>query len=199
MIHSQPFVDKLPIELTVLVGLFESICNFNDLCGVNQVDSSVSTNLTRMILGMETIFLDLLSLSSLDKLCPDNSRIGCVDCGYGRPSVRPRVPHPATYYSSTPRMRDPAVARWQAHLHGLATPIRELSGLEEVMGRGLCLMIRLRRSTTAETTIIPRSLKAPKRTDSITSRHPLCPTLLLSSKGYQKETGVAVSISSARI
>ena len=81
MIHSQPFVDKLPIELTVLVGLFESICNFNDLCGVNQVDSSVSTNLTRMILGMETIFLDLLSLSSLDKLCPDNSRIGCVDCG----------------------------------------------------------------------------------------------------------------------
>jgi hypothetical protein len=27
-------------------------------------------------------------------------------------------------------MRDPAVARWQAHLHGLATPIRELSGLE---------------------------------------------------------------------
>lgn len=70
---------------------------------------------------------------------------------------------------------------------------------EKVMGRGLCLMIRLRRSTTAETTIIPRSLKAPKRTDSITSRHPLCPTLLLSSKGYQKETGVAVSISSARI
>ena len=67
MIHSRPFVDKLPIELTVLVGLFESICNFNDLCGVNQVDSSVSTNLTRMILGMEAIFLDLLSLSSLDK------------------------------------------------------------------------------------------------------------------------------------
>ena len=28
-------------------------------------------------------------------------------------------------------MRDPAVARWQAHLHGLATPIRELSGLTE--------------------------------------------------------------------
>jgi hypothetical protein len=53
-------------------------------------------------------------------------------------------------------------------------------------------MSRLRRSTTAETTIIPRSLKAPKRTDSITSRHPLCPTLLLSSKGYQKPTSPRV-------
>ena len=62
--------------------------------------------------------------------CPDNSRVGCSDRGYGRPSGRPRVSHPATYYSSTPRMRDPAVARWQAHLHGLATPSRELSGLD---------------------------------------------------------------------
>ena len=70
---------------------------------------------------------------------------------------------------------------------------------EEVMGMGLCLMIRLRRSTTAEIAIIPRSLKAPKRTDSITSLHPLCPTLLLSSKGYQKEIGAAVSRASARI
>ena len=70
---------------------------------------------------------------------------------------------------------------------------------EEVMGMGLCLMIRLRRSTTAEITIIPRSLKAPKRTDSITSHHPLYPTLLLSSKGYQKETGAAVRRASARI
>ncbi len=26
-------------------------------------------------------------------------------------------------------MQDPAVAQWQAHLHGLATPIRELPGL----------------------------------------------------------------------
>jgi len=27
-------------------------------------------------------------------------------------------------------MRAPAVARWQAHLHGLATPTRELSGFD---------------------------------------------------------------------
>ena len=60
---------------------------------------------------------------------PDNSRVGCSDRGYGRPPGRPRVPHPATYCSSTPRIRAPAVSRWQAHFHGLATSIRELSRL----------------------------------------------------------------------
>ena len=36
---------------------------------------------------------------------------------------------PATYRSGTPRIQPPAVARWHAHLHGLATSIRETSGL----------------------------------------------------------------------
>jgi hypothetical protein len=31
--------------------------------------------------------------------------------------------------SSKPRIQSPAVARWHTHLHGLATPIREISGL----------------------------------------------------------------------
>ena len=37
--------------------------------------------------------------------------------------------YPATYRSGTPRIQHPAVARWHAHLHGLATPIHETSGL----------------------------------------------------------------------
>ena len=53
----------------------------------------------------------------------------CCDHGYGRPSWRPRVWAPATYRSGTPRNQHPAVARWQAHLHGLATAIHETSGL----------------------------------------------------------------------
>jgi hypothetical protein len=36
---------------------------------------------------------------------------------------------PATYRSGTPRVQHPAVARWHAHLHGLATAIHETSGL----------------------------------------------------------------------
>ena len=51
------------------------------------------------------------------------------DHGYGRPSWRPRVSAPATYRSGTPRNQHPAVARWHAHLHGLATAIHEISGL----------------------------------------------------------------------
>ena len=54
----------------------------------------------------------------------------CCDHGYGRPSLRPRVPAPATYRSGTPRNQPPAVAREHAHLHGLATAIHEISGLE---------------------------------------------------------------------
>ena len=42
---------------------------------------------------------------------------------------RPRVLHPARYRSGTPRVQYPAVARWHAHLHGLATAIHETSGL----------------------------------------------------------------------
>ncbi len=61
---------------------------------------------------------------------PDISRIACSDRGYGRPSGRPLVSAPATYRSGTPRNQDPAVARWHTLLHGLATEIREISGLE---------------------------------------------------------------------
>ena len=64
---------------------------------------------------------------------PDISRITCCDRGYGRPSWRPRVLAPATYRSGTPRNQHPAVARWYAHLRGLATPIREISGLMSVV------------------------------------------------------------------
>jgi hypothetical protein len=60
----------------------------------------------------------------------DNLRIACCDCGYDRPSVRPRVSNPATYCSSTPRTQSRGtVARWAGHLHYLATAIRELSEL----------------------------------------------------------------------
>ena len=52
--------------------------------------------------------------------------------------MRPRASNPATYYSSTPRIQAPAVARWHAHPHSLATPIHELSGLFVYGGRGLC-------------------------------------------------------------
>ena len=51
------------------------------------------------------------------------------DHGYGRPSWRPRVLHPAMYRSGTPRVQYPAVSRWHAHLHGLVTAIHETSGL----------------------------------------------------------------------
>src|SRR5210317_2020936 len=53
----------------------------------------------------------------------------CCDHGYGRPSWPPLVSAPATYRSGTPRNQHPAVARWQAHLRGLATAIHEISGL----------------------------------------------------------------------
>ncbi len=65
------------------------------------------------------------SITPLRVYSPHVSRIACCDRGYGRPSGRPRVSDPATYCSSTPRIQPPAVARWHAHLHGLATPIRE--------------------------------------------------------------------------
>ena len=47
----------------------------------------------------------------------------------GRPSWRPRMLVPAAYRSGTPRNQPPAVARWHAHLRGLATAIHEISGL----------------------------------------------------------------------
>ena len=55
----------------------------------------------------------------------------CCDRGYGHPSGRPRVSHPATYRSGAPRVQHPAVARWHSHLHGLTTAIDETSGLVE--------------------------------------------------------------------
>jgi len=64
-----------------------------------------------------------------DQPGPDISRIAYCDRGYDRPSGRPRVSDPATYCSSTPRIQSPAVARWHTLLHGLATPMREISGL----------------------------------------------------------------------
>jgi hypothetical protein len=36
----------------------------------------------------------------------------------------------ATYRSGTPQVQHPVVARWHAHLHGLATAIHETSGLK---------------------------------------------------------------------
>jgi hypothetical protein len=60
---------------------------------------------------------------------PDVSLITCCDREYALPSVRPRVSHLATYRSGTPQVQHPAVAQWQAHLHGLATAIHEISGL----------------------------------------------------------------------
>ena len=44
---------------------------------------------------------------------------------------RPRVSVPATYHTGTPRNQHPAVARWHAHLRGLATAIHEISRLVE--------------------------------------------------------------------
>ena len=55
----------------------------------------------------------------------------CCDYGYGRPSWRPRVLDPAKYRSGTVRNQHPAVARWHAHLCGLATAIHVISGQDE--------------------------------------------------------------------
>ena len=44
---------------------------------------------------------------------------------------------PATYRSGTPRNQHPAVARWHAHLRGLATAIHEISGLGSLKIRHL--------------------------------------------------------------
>jgi hypothetical protein len=65
-------------------------------------------------------------------------------------------------------------------------------------GMDLCLTRRFRKIIIPETTIMPRSLKAPKRTDCITSLHPLYPVLKFNSRGHQNETGAAVSTASAR-
>jgi hypothetical protein len=56
--------------------------------------------------------------------------MACCDHGYGRFSGRPRVSAPATYRPGTPRNQHPAIARWHAHLRGLATSIHETSGLK---------------------------------------------------------------------
>ena len=64
-------------------------------------------------------------------------------------------------------------------------------------GMDLCLTRRFRKIIIPETTIMPRSLKAPKRTDCITSLHPLYPVLKCNSRGHQSETGEDVSTASA--
>ena len=63
--------------------------------------------------------------------------ITCCDCGYGRPSGRPRVSQRRTvqvrlrsntlWLPGTRRKR--LRCAWHAHLHGLATVIHETSGL----------------------------------------------------------------------
>jgi hypothetical protein len=78
---------------------------------------------------------------------PDISRIACCDRGYDCPSGRPLVSNPATYCSSTPRVRPPAVTRWHIHLRGLATPIREISGLGRTGARAISDSRRLKRAT----------------------------------------------------
>ncbi|MGB7064341.1 MAG: hypothetical protein WBF55_04255 [Syntrophobacteria bacterium] len=50
---------------------------------------------------------------------------GVLGCSFDRL----RTGSPATYRSGTPRIQPPAVVRLHAHLHGLATSIRETSGL----------------------------------------------------------------------
>jgi hypothetical protein len=63
-------------------------------------------------------------------------------------------------------------------------------------GMDLCLPRRFRRIIIPETTMMPRSRKAPKRTDCITSLHPLYPVLKCNSRGHQNETGEEVSTAS---
>jgi hypothetical protein len=55
----------------------------------------------------------------------------CCDHGYGRPPWRPRMSVPATYHLGMPRNQHPTVARWHAHLCGLATAIHAISELDE--------------------------------------------------------------------
>jgi hypothetical protein len=62
---------------------------------------------------------------------PATYRSGTPRNQHPRPSGRPRVSAPATYRSGTPRNQHPAVTRWHAHLHGLATSIRETFGLKQ--------------------------------------------------------------------
>ncbi len=64
-------------------------------------------------------------------------------------------------------------------------------------GMDLCLSRRFRRIIIPETTIMPRSLKAPKKTDCITSLHPLYPVLKFNSRGHQNDTAEEVSTASA--
>jgi hypothetical protein len=80
-------------------------------------------------------------LSHVPSPNPHISRIACCDRGYGRPSGRPRVSDPATYCFSTPRILPPAVDLWHAHLHGLATPTREICGLTRKYSYQKCLAL----------------------------------------------------------
>jgi hypothetical protein len=61
----------------------------------------------------------------------------------------------------------------------------------------LGLNSRLKRIIIPEPTIMPRSPKVPKRTDFITSLHPLYPVLTFNSRGHQNETGEEVNTASA--
>ena len=80
------------------------------------------------------IILNLYWIPDLVRLSPNIPCFGCSDRGYDRPSGCPRASNPATYGSSTSRIRIPAVARWHAHLHGLATQNHETSGLADSSG-----------------------------------------------------------------
>lgn len=80
----------------------------------------------------------------------------------GLPSLRSEQIHPARYCASTVRVRDLAVARWDAHLFGPATRFHELCGLEHgpafVWSRLSCLLVFISSTgCTAEELIFPRS------------------------------------------
>jgi hypothetical protein len=59
------------------------------------------------------------------------------------------VSDPATYCFSTPRIQPLAVARWHAHLHGLATPTREICGFARSYSYQKCPMLSSRRKDGA--------------------------------------------------
>jgi len=74
------------------------------------------------MMGVTRIFHELPAATVYLTVLP-----GVLGCSFDRL----RTGSPATYYSSTPRIPLPAVARYHSHLHGLATAIHETSGLNK--------------------------------------------------------------------
>jgi hypothetical protein len=61
---------------------------------------------------------------------------GVLGCWLLRRTVQVRLGTNPLHAAQAPALR--AVARWHAHLHGLATAIHEISGLGEVGGSKQC-------------------------------------------------------------